>query len=75
MCCHVQGFKAPSASQGHPSAAPAGAAAAGAAAPAAVGAGAAANYTWKRTLTAIDEGVTVMAMPNTRVPLQVRLAV
>lgn len=36
------------------------------------GLSAAARYPWRRTLTAIDEAVTVMAMPNTRVPLQVR---
>lgn len=33
----------------------------------------AARYTWKRTLAAIDEGVMVMAKPNTIVPLQVRV--
>jgi len=48
-----------------------GGAAAGSVAAAAAGSTSSVGYAWKRTLSAIDEAVTVMAMPNTRVPLQV----
>lgn len=65
---HIQGYKLTVAAA--PSAA-SGGAAAGSVATAAAVSTSSAGYAWKRTLSAIDEAVTVMAMPNTRVPLQV----
>lgn len=65
------GAAAASAHAGGGSAAAAGTGTAAVGAVAASAGGAGGSYTWKRTLTAVDEGVSFMAMPNTRVPLQV----